>query len=423
MVLMSDHWLRRVGWGTAVFSLLILTVSIIMFWLAPGQNNPVWQYVQVKTICDLGAPILGLLILHKQPRQRIGWLWIIYGLAASLDSLGYAIYFYGDFQPTGYSALEYFLLWVTQPANITILISLILLILWFPDGQLASRRWRFLYVWLFLAVAAIGYAWFMAGPNWNGGESAGGIVIENPYGWLPEVTHGYFGFSGFISIFLITILALAALVLRYRAAGQVVRLQLRWFVFGGILHVILNFTPALLGFEVWRWLYLLSATAVVPLYLAVGIAILRYRLYDIDVIIRKTVQYGLLSALLALAYFGSVVLLQAVVGQATDAQSPLVIVASTLLIAALFAPLRKRVQAFIDRRFYRQKYDAQQVLAQFAQVARDETDMEALTAELMRVVQETMQPEQVSVWLKPVSSANDRLPDRLPYLPTKGGER
>jgi hypothetical protein len=316
---MSDHWLRRVGWGTAVFSLIILTISTVIIWLAPGQTTLFWQYVQVRAISALGAPILGLLILHKQSRQRIGWLWIIYGLAAGLGSLGHATYFYGGSQPTGYSALEYFLLWVTEPANITHLICLILLILWFPDGQLASRRWRFLYVWLFLAAAAIGYGWFMAGPNWNGGESAGGIVIDNPFGWLPEVTHFYFGFSGFISIVLITILALVALVLRYRSAGQVVRLQLRWFVFGGVIHVILNFAPALLGFGVWRWWYLLGATAIVPLYLAVGIAILRYRLYDIDVIIRKTVQYGVLSALLALAYFGNVVLLQTAVGQATDA--------------------------------------------------------------------------------------------------------
>ncbi len=405
MALMNDHWLRRVGWGTAVFSLIILTVSIIMLWLPPGQTTPVWQYVQVRTISELGAPVLGLLILNKQPRQRIGWLWIIYGLAAGLGSLGHAIYFYGGSQPTGYSALEYFLLWVTGPVNVTNLICLILLILWFPDGQLASRRSRFLYIWLFLAAAAIGYGWFMAGPNWNGGESAGGIVIDNPYGWLPEITHFYFGFSGFISIVLITILALVALVLRYRSAGQVVRLQLRWFVFGGIIHVILNFAPALLGFGVWRWLYLLGATAVVPLYLAVGIAILRYRLFDVDLIIRKTVQYGVVTAVLALIYFGTIILLQSLVGQATGEQSPIIIVLSTLLIAALFNPLRLRVQTAVDRRFYRQKYDAQQVLAQFAQVTQDETEIEALTAELLRVVQETMQPEQVRIWLKPAANS------------------
>jgi len=134
--------------------------------------------------------------------------------------------------------------------------------------------------------------------------------------------------------------------------------------------------------------------------LALGIAVLRYRLFDIDVIIRKTTSYAILTALLALVYFGSVVALERLLAPFTG-ESTAAVVLSTLLIAALFLPLRRRVQASIDRRFFRKKYDAEQVLARFAATARDETDLDALTAELLRVIQETMEPESVGLWLRP----------------------
>jgi len=135
----------------------------------------------------------------------------------------------------------------------------------------------------------------------------------------------------------------------------------------------------------------------------ISVAISRYRLFDIDVIIRKTLQYALLTSLLVLVYFGSVVLLQGLFETLTGQQSPLVIVFSTLAIAALFNPLRIRTQDFIDRRFFRKRYDAEQTLARFAIVARDEVDMEILTTALLGVVEETMQPEMVNLWLPPAT--------------------
>ena len=137
-----------------------------------------------------------------------------------------------------------------------------------------------------------------------------------------------------------------------------------------------------------------------PLVFAIAVAVLRYRLWDAELVVRRTLVYSLLSALLLLVFFGAVVLLQSLFVLITGQQSQLAIVVSTLIIAALFNPLRSRIQDWIDRRFYRKKYDAQQVLAQFAITARDETDMHALTAELARVVQETLAPNGVSVWLR-----------------------
>ena len=142
--------------------------------------------------------------------------------------------------------------------------------------------------------------------------------------------------------------------------------------------------------------------------IAIAIAILRYNLYDIDIIIRRTLQYALLTGLLALVYFGSVVLLQTLVENLSGEQSPIVIVLSTLAIAALFNPLRLRIQEFIDRRFYRKKYNAEQALAQFAATARDEVDMEKLTTALLGLVEETIQPEQVSLWIVPPKDGRRR---------------
>lgn len=204
-------------------------------------------------------------------------------------------------------------------------------------------------------------------------------------------------------------------IYRYRRDSNATeRQQTKWILFGilatifAIIVWILIFGPALtisagqpqLLAYLGGW-FLINTVLLLILPATIVIAISRYNLWGIDVIIRKTLVYAVLTALLALVYFGIVVLLQRLFGALTGAaQSPLALVVSTLAIAALFTPLRRRIQEIIDRRFFRKKYDAQQVLAQFALTARDETDLDALTTELVRVVQETMQPEQVSIWLR-----------------------
>jgi len=207
---------------------------------------------------------------------------------------------------------------------------------------------------------------------------------------------------GFLLTFVMLLLGVAALVhsgLTMRDA--ISRAQMRWAVGGviaGAAVFMLNFASN--APPPYREVILFVASLGFPIIgLSLAMAILRYRLFDIDVIIRKTLQYALLTGLLALVYFGSVILLQSLTENLFGEQSPLVIVLSTLAIAALFNPLRTRIQDFIDRRFYRKKYNAEQALAQFAATARDEVDMDQLNAALLKVVDETMQPESVCLWL------------------------
>jgi hypothetical protein len=211
---------------------------------------------------------------------------------------------------------------------------------------------------------------------------------------------------GFLLTFAMLLLGLVALVhTLFTMRDAISRAQMRWAVGGvtlGIAVFLLNFASNIPS--PYREIVLSIASLGLPIItISLAIAILRYRLFDIDLIIRRTLQYALLTGMLVLAYLGSVVLLQSLFEALTGGQSQVVIVLSTLVIAALFNPLRRRVQRFIDRRFFRRKYDAEQILSNFSKLARDEVDMEKLSTALLAAVNETMQPEKVSLWLKPAA--------------------
>lgn len=271
--------------------------------------------------------------------------------------------------------------------------SLILLPLAFPVVKAPLRRWprllpALLYGAAFVASLASSYRAAV-----TGGVLANGTFLLFTL-YLSMAVISIFG--SLIHNWLTLTDPVARAQLRWLALGMGIGLGVPFVAMVSVLVTGRNFADA--GIDWALWLILL-------LPVCIAIAITRYRLFDIDVIIRKTLVYSALSALLALIYFGMVVLLQSVFDSVSGQQSPIAIVISTLVIAALFAPLRRRVQAFIDRRFFRKKYDAQQVLAQFAVTVRDEMSLQALTAELVHVVQETMQPAGAIVWLKESGNA------------------
>jgi hypothetical protein len=273
--------------------------------------------------------------------------------------------------------------------------------LYFPDGRLVSRRWRPV-VWL--AVSATVVLTVFAAVQPGSGETRG---IPNPLGieieGLPPLA-GVFGVVVPASWLALGAASVTSLVMRFLRSRGEERQQIKWFVYAMVLVISYTLADLLfvrdLAFAVSTVLGLVFFTG--P-FVAIAVAVLRYRLYDIDLIINRTLVYGSLSVVLALVYLGGVVSLQRVFVVLTGQGSQLAVVASTLAIAALFSPLRRRVQAFVDRRFYRRKYDAAKTLEAFGARLRDETDLDALTEELVTVVRETVQPAHVLLWLRPVS--------------------
>ena len=247
-------------------------------------------------------------------------------------------------------------------------------------------------------MAGLGIGGFVVGYALNAGPLEDFPQIVNPYGIDSPVVSVVGVAGGFVVVGSMVASAVSVIV-RARQAGRVERQQIKWLVYGGAVVGTSLVASAIAIWSVTVSILIINL-ALLGLPLITGIAIVRYRLYDIDVIINRTLVYGSLTATLIALYFGGTVVLHRVLVLLTGQQSTLAVVASTLLIAALFTPLRRRIQSFIDRRFYRRKYDAEKTLETFSLKLRDETDLEALNSELVGVVRETMQPAHVSLWLR-----------------------
>lgn len=383
---------RMVAWATMSFYAAGMGSKI---WLAHRLGVP-QSLESVMLVLGFGAiALVGSLLVAKRPANPLSWIMIAIGLIVGLFPAAEAYAAYVMTTRGVPDPLAVFGVWANGIYWVPLLVlSLVYLPLLFPDGRLPSRRW--LPVAVLPGLTAAGYAMLSAFQiTLNGQELA--YQIDNPIGiegiasvserLLPVLTVGIFiGILG----------AVASVFVRFRRSRGVERQQLKWFLFAVALAPILIVPVPIPIVE-----DLLLGLILIGLPVAICVAVLRYRLYDIDLIIRKALIYTSLTILLALVYFGGVVVLQEILAPLTgQGNSPLVLVITTLGVAALFSPLRRRVQEAIDRRFFRRKYQAEHVLADFARAARDESDLEALTSELERVVRETIQPEQVRLWLK-----------------------
>jgi hypothetical protein len=396
---MSTRAAGWLAWSLCVFTLLLLGLAGLLILLGastflPGGWTP-WRDQAVFAIGIVGAPILGALIASRRPANVYGWLWLGLGLGWGLLLLAQVYAAYALVVVPG--SLPAPQMVGTTIAGIGWLVALTitpLLLLLFPSGRLPSQRWKVV-VWAVVVAAAV---CLIVSPF---ASSRGAFTpAENPFG-----IGGVFGegatvllVAGVMIVFIAVILAALSLIFRFRRALGVERQQIKWFAYAASLlggSLVLSFLlPELLN-------TLLYAAALFSLYMAVGIAILRYRLYDIDLLINRTLVYGSLTVLLAGVCEGSIVLLQEAFRALTGQHSGLAIVASTLVIAALFNPLRRRIQAFIDRLFYRRKYDAVKTLEAFSSQMREETDLDALSSDVVGVVRRTVQPAHVSLWLRP----------------------
>jgi hypothetical protein len=419
------------AWSLGLLSVALLLASALLLVLnSPSrvvEGAGVWGTANAPFIflaTALGFTLVGALVAFRRSTNPIGWISLAAGLALALFNAAgeYAIYAFVS-QPDsipGARVAAWLREWIWVPCIGLVGIFLVLL---FPHGRLLSSRWR---VVAGLAVVALIF-WVLSKALLPGPLSeTPGVAIANPFG--VEAAREELMLIGIIGYFLVPlcfVASAASMIIRFRRSRGIERQQLKWFVSAAALLAVTFSATAGASFVIeivpgqsepplaLKVAQDITIVTFAGLPIAAGIAILRYRLYDIDVLINRTLVYGSLTAMLAAVYFGGVATTQAIfrVFTGQDQQPQLAIVVSTLVIAALFNPLRRRIQAFIDRRFYRTKYDAARTLEAFSAKLRDETDLDALRDDLVGVVRETMQPAHVSLWLRPDTASKGKQVD------------
>ena len=402
---------RRTGawlaWGAWALTLLVSLLTLF-FASRNAPSSSSWDTVLLPVVI-LAFSTVGALVASYRPGNAIGWLFLSGAFLWTAGELALEYGVYALITEQGASPAGAWAAWFGAWARgIGWFLIVTFLLLLFPTGKLPSYRWRPV-LW-----AAVGLILVYTVSSWLSPESNDARLgsVSNPTGLE-------FGPVGVLyelvnSVFPLLIVASgAAVIVRFRRSRGDERQQLKWFTYAvTVMTVVFVFWFSLALAGLVEPSSLMYDVPIIGLPVATGIAVLKHRLYDIDIIINRTLVYGSLTAVLAGVYFGGVTasqsLLRTLTGQERLPQ--LAVVASTLVIAALFNPLRRRLQSFIDRSFYRSKYDAARTLERFSRKLRDETDLQALSDDLVGVARETMQPAHVSLWLRPSTLPKHREP-------------
>jgi hypothetical protein len=390
-------WLARLACGLA---LVLLTVGLLLLWASAGGPLPEGYSSRLEQAISLvgllGPPLLGGLIAARRPANPYGWLWSAYALGWAVVGFGNAYVAYVSANGVGALWWAGPIAWVNIFAFLPLLGLTALILLLFPEGRPPSGRWR----WLAWTVGVVGLVTTVAAillPTDEGDPIGNPLAMDGSIEGVADAVANV----GVTALFFAVLLAAVSLLWRFRRARGQQRQQLKWLAYGGAFlaaYIVLDMVglepPGLVD-------ALLETLTFAALYVGVGMAVLRYRLYDIDRLINRTLVYGLLTTLLGLVYAALVLVLGQLFGGLGGSPPSWAVAGATLAVAALFGPARRRIQAVVDRRFNRRRYNAARTIEAFSARLRDEIDLDTLTSELLAVVDRTMEPTRVSLWLQP----------------------
>jgi hypothetical protein len=388
----SPRRARVLAWSTVGAGVALAIAGGLVVTLGGAQaGGDIVPFIAMLAVFA-ATSVVGGLVASRRPQNPIGWIFCVFSAYTGLVVLANC---YAEVAPDdarrgpGQAAA-----WFSNWSWVSLFTLAVIVLLLFPNGRLPSRRWRPA-VWC----GGVGTAAFAAGVAFDPGTLDEYPGVANPVG-LDASLAVTLRDAGMILTLVALVAAVVSVVTRYRGSGGVARQQIKWLAAAGLVAVagiLAGTTMAVLGWDDVGNTVVVLGILGIPV--AIGIAMLRYRLYDVDRVISRTLTYGLLTVALGAAYGGLVLAGQALFSSFAGG-SDLAIAVSTLFVAALFLPVRARSQRFVDRRFYRRRYDAQRTLESFAARLREQVDLDTLAGELGAVVDEAMQPAHVGLWLR-----------------------